>query len=505
MTDRNIRKILIAGGGTAGWMTAAALAKIFRERGCRIQLVESEEIGTVGVGEATIPQVQLYNRLLGLDEDDFLRRTRGTFKLGIQFVDWYRKGSSYTHAFGEVGRDMEAIPFYHYWLKEHLAGRAGAIGDYTLAALAAQQGKFMRSIDAGNSPLSNIVYAFHFDAALYARYLREFAEQRGVVRTEGRIRRTNLNPHNGFIESVALESGESIGADLFIDCTGFRGLLVGEALGVGYEDWRHWLPCDRAWAVPCESAGDPVPYTRSTARPAGWQWRIPLQHRTGNGHVYSSRFMDDGEARDMLLQNLDGAPLAEPKLLKFTTGKRRKFWHRNCVAIGLASGFMEPLESTSIHLVQSAIARLLTLFPNRHFDVEDIDEYNRQTHFEMDRIRDFLILHYCATERDDSEFWRYCRTMELPETLLQKIGQFRKNGRIVRVDGELFNELSWMEVMVGQGIIPQSYHPLVDVMPDEMLAARMAEIKSVIDRSVEAMPAHSEFIAKHCARPTEEG
>ncbi|MCW8125863.1 tryptophan halogenase family protein [Microbulbifer halophilus] len=499
MTDKNIRKVLIAGGGTAGWMTAAALAKILGNRHCQVQLVESEEIGTVGVGEATIPQIQLFNRLLGLDENEFLRHTRGTFKLGIEFVDWGRVGTSYIHAFGEVGKDMEAIPFYHYWLKEHLAGRAGEIGDYTLTASAALQGRFMRSVDAGNSPLSNIVYAFHFDAALYARYLREFAEARGVVRTEGKIAHTHLNPDDGFIESVELESGESIEADLFIDCTGFRGLLIEKTLGVGYEDWRHWLPCDRAWAVPCESAGEPLPYTRSTARPAGWQWRIPLQHRIGNGHVYSSRFMGDDEAREILLSNLDGAPLAEPKLLKFTTGKREKFWHRNCVAIGLASGFMEPLESTSIHLVQSAIARLLTLFPNRNFDMEDIDEYNRQTHFEVDRIRDFLILHYSATERDDSEFWNYCRSMALPDTLVQKMAQFKRNGRVVRVDGELFNELSWMEVMVGQGIVPRAYHPLVDVMPDDKLAARMAEIKRVIDRSVAAMPAHSEFIRRHCA------
>ena len=497
MNDNNIRKVLIVGGGTAGWMTAAALAKVLRG-GVQIELVESDSIGTVGVGEATIPQIQLFNQMLGIDENAFLRQTHGTFKLGIQFVDWGRKNSSYIHAFGEVGKDMEAIPFYHYWLKEFQAGRAGGIGEYTLTALAAEQGRFMRSIDAGNSPLSNIAYAFQFDAGRYARYLRDYAEQRGVVRTEGTVVRTRLCKDDGFIESVQLADGANIAADLFIDCSGFRGLLIEQALGVGYEDWRQWLPCDRAWAVPCESYGDPLPYTRATARPAGWQWRIPLQHRIGNGHVFSSRFMGEDEAREILLQSLDGRPLSEPKLLKFVTGKRNKFWHKNCVAIGLASGFMEPLESTSIHLVQSAIARLLNLFPNRHFDREDIAVYNRQTHVEMDRIRDFLILHYCATERDDSEFWDYCRTMDIPDTLRQKITQFKKNGRIVRADSELFNELSWVEVMLGQGIFPRSYHPLVDVMPDEVLHGRMREIKSVIDRSVAAMPAHQDFITRHC-------
>ncbi|WGL18359.1 tryptophan 7-halogenase [Microbulbifer bruguierae] len=498
MNNNNIQRIVIVGGGTAGWMAAAALSKVLKNRFCEIELVESESIGTVGVGEATIPQIQVFNHMLGLDEDEFLRKTSGTFKLGIQFVDWGRKGDAYIHAFGEVGKDMEGIPFYHYWLKEHLRGGSADIGEYTLTALAALQGRFMRSIDAGNSPLSNITYAFHFDAALYARFLRDYAQQRGVIRTEGVVTKTQLHQDSGFIRALQLDDGRTIEGDLFIDCSGFRALLIGEALGVGYEDWRHWLPCDRAWAVPCTGDENPIPYTRSTAREAGWQWRIPLQHRIGNGHVFSSRFMGEGEAQDILMQNIDGAPLADPKLLRFTTGKRNSFWHKNCVALGLASGFMEPLESTSIHLVQSAIARLLSLFPSRHFDQVDIDEYNRQTHFEMDRIRDFLILHYRATARDDSAFWNYCRTMEIPDTLAQKIEQFRASGRIVRANSELFNELSWMEVMLGQGITPRGYHPLVDAMPEEMFAGRMREIKSVIERSVEAMPAHKQFIARHC-------
>ncbi|WP_078083297.1 tryptophan halogenase family protein [Microbulbifer mangrovi] len=499
MKNNNIRKIVIVGGGTAGWMAAAALSRVLKSRFCDIELVESESIGTVGVGEATIPQIQVFNHMLGLDEDEFVRETCGTFKLGIQFVDWGRKGDSYIHAFGEVGKDMEGIPFYHYWLKEHLRGGSQEIGEYTLTALAAQQARFMRSIDAGNSPLSNITYAFHFDAVLYARYLRSYAEKRGVQRIEGKVIDTLLDDDSGFIRSLRLNDGRTIDGDLFIDCSGFRGLLIEKALGVGYDDWRHWLPCDSAWAVPCEGDDAPLPYTRSTAHSAGWQWRIPLQHRIGNGHVFSSRFMDESAAQSILLNNLDGKPLAEPKLLRFTTGKRKQFWHKNCIALGLASGFMEPLESTSIHLVQSAIARLLSLFPDRNFAREDIDEYNRQTHFEMDRIRDFLILHYRATERDDSEFWNYCRTMDIPDSLGQKIDQFRASGRIVRANSELFNELSWMEVMLGQGIVPHSYHPLVDAMAEEQFAGRMREIQSVMQNSVAAMPSHREFIRRHCA------
>lgn len=498
MSDNRIEKIVIVGGGTAGWMAAAAMAKVLTNNYCKIHVIESEEIGTVGVGEATIPQIQLYNRLLDFDEDDFVRRTQGTFKLGIEFVNWSHIGSSYMHAFGPVGKDMSAIQFYHYWLKLHMAGEAEDLRDYTITAKAAQKGKFMRSIEAGNSPLSNIAYAFHFDAGLYARFLRDYSEQRGVVRTEGKITHAKLNPDNGFIESVVMESGEVIDGDLFIDCSGFRGLLIEQTLKTGYEDWTHWLPCDRAWAVPCENAGDPTPYTRSTAHTAGWQWRIPLQHRIGNGHVFSSQYMSEDEAVNILLNNLDGKPLAEPRLLKFTTGKRKKFWNKNCVAMGLASGFMEPLESTSIHLVQSAIARLLSFFPNKYFDQEDIDEFNRQTHFEFDRIRDFLILHYYATKRDDSDFWNYCRTMSVPEDLTQKIEQFKKNGRIYRYNGEMFGDLSWFEVMLGQGIRPRSYHPIVDVMPRDELMRRMDNIKSVIERSVDIMPSHAEFIAEYC-------
>lgn len=498
MSDNRIKKVVIVGGGTAGWMTAAAIAKVLGKNYCQVNLIESEEIGIVGVGEATIPQIQLFNKLLGLDEDEFVRKTQGTFKLGIQFVNWTHIGHKYIHAFGDMGKDMEAIQFYHYWLKMSQLGEAEELGAYTISGVASDNGKFMRPFDAGNSPLSNIAYAFHFDAGLYARFLREYSEARGVLRTEGKVVNTILRTDDGFIEAVQLESGERVEADFFIDCSGFRGLLIEQALKTGYEDWSNWLPCDRAWAVPCESVGDPIPYTRSTAHAAGWQWRIPLQHRIGNGHVFASKFMSEDEARSILLNNLDGKPLAEPRLLKFVTGKRKKFWNKNCLAVGLASGFMEPLESTSIHLVQSTIARLMSFFPNKNFDQEDIDEFNRQADFEVEKIRDFLILHYHATERNDSEFWNYCRTMSIPDALAQKIEQFKKNGRIYRNSTEMFNDLSWLEVMHGQGIRPRAYHPLVDRMTKEEIAQRLDSVKRVIDKSVDYMPTHAQFIAEHC-------
>jgi tryptophan 7-halogenase len=498
MSDNRIEKIVIVGGGTSGWMTAAALAKVLKNDYCQVRLIESEEIGTVGVGEATIPQIQLFNKLLDLDEDEFVRKTQGTFKLGIQFVNWTHIGHKYIHAFGDVGKDMEAIQFYHYWLKMSQLGKAEELGHYTISGVASDNGKFMRPFDAGNSPLSNIAYAFHFDAGLYARFLREYSEARGVMRTEGKVVNTILRADDGFIEAVELESGERVEADFFIDCSGFRGLLIEQALKTGYEDWSHWLPCDRAWAIPCESVGDPIPYTRSTAHAAGWQWRIPLQHRTGNGHVFSSKFMSEDEARSILLGNLDGKPLAEPRLLKFVTGKRKKFWNKNCLAVGLASGFMEPLESTSIHLVQSTIARLMSFFPNKNFDQEDIDEFNRQADFEVEKIRDFLILHYHATERNDSAFWNYCRTMSIPDALAQKIEQFKKNGRIYRNSTEMFSDLSWLEVMHGQGIRPRAYHPLVDRMTKDEIAQRLDSVKRVIDKSVDYMPTHAQFIDEHC-------
>ena len=499
MFERPIREIAIIGGGTAGWMTAASLARFLDSR-YRIRLVESDEIGIVGVGEATIPQIQLFNTALGLDENDFLRHTHGTFKLGIQFVDWLRPGHTYIHAFGQSGRALGLLPFHQYWLRYHAGGGVHGIDAFSLNATAALQNKFTRQSKAPTATLPPMTYAFHFDASLYAKYLRKYAEARGVTRIEGKIEQVKQRENDGFIESVVLASGEKVSGDLFIDCSGFRGLLIEQTLETGYDDWSHWLPCDRAMAVPCARAGDFTPYTRSTARPAGWQWRIPLQHRTGNGYVYCSRYISDDEAAATLLANLDGEALADPRPLRFVTGKRKLFWNRNCVAMGLASGFLEPLESTSIHLIQSAIARLLAFLPDGGIRQADVDEYNRQSAFEFERIRDFLVLHYKAVERTDTAFWNHCRTLPIPEELERKLQLFSSSGRIVRHNDELFTEVGWLQVMLGQGVRSASHHPLADQLSPGQLAEFMNLIKSVIDHEVAAMPSHAEFVAQHCHR-----
>jgi tryptophan 7-halogenase len=500
MTDRRVKNIVVVGGGSAGWMAGAAFSKLLG-RDYSIRVIESDEIGTVRVGEATVPHLKLFNQVLEIDEIDFIKQTQGTFKLGIQFNDWGRLGDSYVHGFGAIGHDVGLLPFHQYWIKAFQAGKATDIGDYSLNTAAAPRGKFMAS--AGDvpptSPLANIAYAYHFDAGLYALYLRRYAETRGARRTEGKVVSTILRAADGFVEAVVLASGERIEGDLFIDCSGFRGLLIEEALHTGYEDWTHWLPCDRALAVPCEKVGPPTPYTRSTARPAGWQWRIPLQHRTGNGYVYSSAYISDDEAAATLLQNLDGRALTDPRALKFTTGMRKKFWNRNVVAIGLASGFMEPLESTSIFLIQSGIARLINLFPERDFSPVVIDRYNTQATFEFERIRDFIILHYCATERSDTPLWNYCRTMSIPATLENNIRLFRDSGRFFRDSEELFALTSWVEVMLGQHITPRKYHPVVDQLPDQQLKELVDGVKQVIATCVEAMPMHAAFIERYCA------
>ena len=496
-----MRKILIVGGGSAGWMTAALFGKLFQGL-YDIELVESEAIGTVGVGEATIPAIKKFNELLALDEAEFMQRTQATFKLGIEFVDWTRLGHKYIHGFGVIGQDWEWLRCHHYWLRAHQRGRARDFADYSINTAAALQNKFMQPrADMGDSPIGHIAYAFHFDASLYARYLRSFAEQHGVRRTEGKIVDVEVS-EDGDIAAVTLEGERRIEADFFIDCSGFRALLIEQTMKVGYEDWTHWLPCDRAMAVPCARTEPLIPLTRSTAREAGWQWRIGLQHRTGNGLVYSSRYIDDDSAEKLLLSNLDGEQLANPNKLRFTTGKRRKTWNRNCVAIGLAAGFLEPLESTSLHLVQSAAIRLVRLFPDGKLDQANIDEFNRQTDFEWERIRDFIILHYWATERDDSDFWRYCRGMDLPATLKRKIELWRSNGRIFREDEELFSEESWIQVFIGQGIIPRSHDPLVGIKSDAQIEQFLGNIASTIDRCVQVMPTHADFVRKYCPAET---
>src|SRR5450755_656665 len=500
MTDPRIKNIVIVGGGTAGWMAASACAKVLG-LDYSIRLVESDEIGIVGVGEATVPHLKLFNNLLEIDEIEFIKKVQGTFKLGIQFVDWGRLGDEYIHGFGTIGHDYGMLPFHQFWIKAFNAGNATDIGAYSLNTAAAPLGKFMASATdvPPASPLANIAYAYHFDAGLYARFLRGYAEARGVRRTEGKVVNTLLRDVDGSIEAVVLDSGERIDGDLFIDCSGFRGLLIEQVLHTGYDDWTHWLPCDRAMAVPCENVGPPTPYTRSTARASGWQWRIPLQHRTGNGYVYSSRYISDDEVAAVLLKNLDGRAMADPRLLKFTTGRRKKFWNKNCVAIGLASGFLEPLESTSIFLIQSGITRLLNLFPDKGFSPVVIDRYNTQATFEIERIRDFLILHYHATERNDTPFWNYCRTMDIPAPLEDTISLFEDSGRFFRNAEEMFAITSWVQVMLGQHLQPRNYHPLVDRMPDKQLNEFVGGVKNVIATCVDAMPMHAAFIARHCA------
>lgn len=498
MPIQPIRSVTIVGGGTAGWMSAALLSKLYG-RALEIRLIESEDIGTVGVGEATIPQIRHYNGTLGLDENEFIRATQGSFKLGIQFVDWFREGHSYIHAFGGVGgRDLGLVQFYQYWLKLHQLGEVPEIGAYTFNTIASLQNKFMRPLDRPNSPLGSIAYAFHFDAGLYARYLRGKCEAAGVVRTEGKIVSVQQHAESGFVESVTMANGERIGGDLFLDCSGFRGLLIEQTLQTGYEDWSHWLPCNRALAVPCASTPDFTPYTRSTTRRAGWQWRIPLQHRTGNGYVYCSDYISDDEAAATLLANLDGAALADPRPLRFVTGKRKLFWNKNVVAVGLASGFMEPLESTSIHFVQSSLAKLVQFFPDASFDPVMVAEYNRHVQFEYERARDFIILHYKANEKQDGEFWRRCREMAIPDTLAQKIELFRESARIHREHEELFTEVSWLQVMLNQGIVPKRYHPMVDLLSLEELRHMVASTRAVLDNSASVMPSHAEYIARTC-------
>jgi tryptophan halogenase len=502
MTAAPIKHIVIVGGGTAGWMAAAAFAKVLG-RDYAIRLVESEEIGTVGVGEATMTHLKAFNNLLGIDEIDFVRQTRSTFKLGIQFRDWARPGDAYIHGFGSIGHDLGLMPFHQYWLKARQQGWAKDLGAYSLNTAAALADRFMAPATdvPPNSPLATIAYAYHFDSSLYARYLRDYAERRGVRRTEGRIGQVQLHPDTGFVQAVVLQGGERIEGELFIDCSGFRGLLIEQALHTGYEEFTRWLPCDRALAVASESVGPPVPYTRATARDAGWQWRIPLQHRTGNGYVYSSAHVSDDEAAATLLGHLDGRALGEPRPLRFTTGMRRKCWHRNVVALGLASGFMEPLESTSIHLVQTGIARLLQLFPRSDFDPVLSERFNAQTRFEVERVRDFLILHYHATERDDTAFWNACRTMAIPDTLADNIRLFRDGGLFFRNAEEIFAQPSWVQVMLGQRIVPRGYHPLVDQAPQADLERLVTGVGQVIANCVEAMPTHAAFIARHCAAP----
>jgi len=491
LQDKKIEKVVIAGGGTAGWMAAASLSKLIGKN-LDITLIESDQIGTVGVGEATIPTLLTLHELLKIKEQDFVAAVGGTFKLGISFENWLDVGKDYIHSFGFTGKDCWAAGFQHFWLKGMERGISKEYGEYCAEWVAAKHNRFAVLPDSGMN------YAYHIDASVYSQFLRVIADEHGVVRKEGKINKVDTDSESGFITALELESGERIEGDLFIDCTGFRGLLISQTLGVGYHDWKHWLPCDSAVAVQTESMGPPIPYTRSIAREAGWQWRIPLQHRVGNGLVFSSDHWSDDEAIDILRKNIEGEPLTEPRVLKFNTGQRHKHWHLNCVSMGLSSGFIEPLESTSIHLIERSIIRLMQLFPYAGIREPDIDEFNTQMSEEIEHIRDFIILHYHVTERTDSAFWRECRSMDIPDSLKHRIELFKQTGRVFKVPGELFGENSWIQVMLGQGLMPEQYHPIVNMMSDDELEHFLTSINTSAYKLVGQLPEHQRFIDHYC-------
>ena len=491
---QRVQRVVIAGGGTAGWMVAACMSKVLGKR-LDIKLIESDEIGTVGVGEATIPTLLTFHQLLDIKEQEFMAATQATFKLGISFESWRDVGQDYIHSFGLTGKDHWTAGFQHFWLKGRQRQLAGDYGDYCLELKAAQMNRF------AHLPRSGMNYAFHLDASLYAQFLRRFSEGFGVQRIEGKIVGVQADAAGDHIQSVRLDSGALIEGDLFIDCTGFRALLLGETLKVPYEDWSHWLPCDSAVAVQTESVGEAVPYTRSIAHEAGWQWRIPLQHRVGNGLVYCSRYLSDEQAKPMLLSKVQGTPLTQPRVIKFKPGQRQQTWRGNCVAIGLASGFIEPLESTSIHLIQRGIVRLMQMFPADGISPADVAEYNQQTRSEIEHIRDFIVLHYHVTQRSDSPFWRYCQSMDIPASLRHRIELFQESARVFRAGNELFAENSWIQVMLGQGITPQQHHPVADLMGDAELSGFLNGIQAQVDKTVLQLPSHQAYVNNYCVAP----
>ena len=506
MSERPFR-IVIVGGGTAGWMTAALLSRRLPAQQYALTLIESNDIGTVGVGEATLPHIKLFNDLLGLDEAEFMRETRATFKLGIEFCGWDKADDRYIHPFGAFGEPWGGVDFQHHWLRARAGGwQVGPLSAYSFAVAAAAANRFDLPDGDLESIRSTYSYAYHFDAGLYADFLRRWAIPQGVRRLEGQVEQIQRNPENGNLNSVTLRSGEVIEGDLFVDCTGFRSLLLAGQFGAPWEDWTQWLPCDRAWAVPCANVGDPTPYTRATARLAGWQWRIPLQHRTGNGYIFSSQYSSEDEARETLLANLDGDALAEPRLLQFRPGRRERSWIGNCVAIGLASGFLEPLESTSIYLIQAAATDLINLMPSpamaeHGIDPALADEFNRLTSMQYERIRDFLVLHYIANDRQGEPLWDYLRTMAVPDSLTHKIELFRARGVAPNYQYGLFSRDSWLSVLVGQGIMPSGYERLADNYDVPTVGKKLDDFAGRVARNVAAMPSHGEFIADYCRSP----
>jgi tryptophan halogenase len=490
---QTVKKVVIAGGGTAGWLAAAALAKQLGGL-LDITLVESDEIGTIGVGESTIPTARAFHSLIGIDEQVFMRATQSSFKLGIAFENWGAIGDRFIHSFGVMGKSTWMADFQHFWLQARAEGFAGELGEYCFELQAAEANRF------ANGDNAQINYAYHLDATRYARFLRALSEPAGVKRVEGKIKEVQQDPESGCIRALALESGQVIEGDLFIDCTGFRALLIEQTLKSGYDDWSHWLPTNSAYAVQTGSTGPALPYTRAIAHQAGWRWKIPLQHRVGNGLVFSSEHMADEDARALLLREIEGEPLFDPRLIRYRTGSRRKVWNRNCIALGLASGFIEPLESTGIHLIMIAVTRLMKSFPFNGFDNALIDRFNTQSRDELEGVRDFIIMHYYLTERDDSAFWRRCRTMEIPESLAQRIALFRENAQAYQASDELFRVDSWVQVMLGQRIQPRGYHQLARLMPPGQLRQALGDLKANIAGAVARMPSHQEFLDREVYR-----
>lgn len=486
-----VKKVVIAGGGTAGWIAAAALSQQFTDL-LEISLIESEDIGTVGVGEASIPPMKTFHNFLNINEQEFMRATEATFKLGIGFENWARVGDNYIHSFGVTGQATWVCEFHHFWMRGKEIGVAGEFGDYCAELQAAKANKFAVSQQL------NLNYAYHLDAGLYAKFLRKFSEARGVKRIEGKIKSVQQHPESGFITSLTMESGQVVAGDLFIDCTGFRGLLIEQTLRTGYEDWSHWLPCNSAIAIQTESVHAPIPYTRSIADEAGWRWRIPLQHRVGNGLVYCDKYLPDAKATEILLQQIEGKTITQPRVIKFTTGRRRLMWNKNCVAMGLASGFVEPLESTSIHLIMMGITRLIQLFPFAGVSQTFIDQYNSLAKSELEKIRDFIVLHYNATEREDTEFWKYCKYMPIPDSLAHRMQMFKEMGHTLQAEAELFRIDSWVQVMLGQRLMPKNYHQFVRMMKDSDLTQFLNNIRSTVSKTVTGLPSHQEFLNYYC-------
>lgn len=494
MTDDAIKKLVIVGGGTAGWMAAASLAQAFEQCPLEITLVESTQIGTVGVGEATIPTIRRFYQRLGMSDREVMKATDATCKLGIEFQDWSALGQSFFHPFGLFGQKVRGLDFHHYWLRLRKAGLANEIGDYSLPVLLAREGKFSMPPERPDSQLALFDWALHLDAAQFAALLKSYALSKGVTHIDGIVDSVDVRTSDGFIDSLLLQDGRRISGELFIDCSGFKGLLIEETLKTGYENWQEWLKCDSAYAAASEPCEEPMPYTVSKAHQAGWQWEIPLRTRTGNGHVYASEYISDDEAASVLVNNMRGEPMSDPRKLSFTPGRRKKAWNKNCIALGLAAGFLEPLESTSIALIETGIEKIKLLFPDRNFKETLTDEFNEMTKLEYERVRDFIILHYKATKREDSPLWAHCRMMEVPSTLKTKMALFRDRGHLLKYRWEIFQDPSWLAIYFGYGIYPELYHPLVDHYELDYLRASLVEINKSLLASAESAPKHNKFI-----------